>query len=95
MSGDLPSDRPGDHPGALPTEASAAPSMTDLRAALAELDPAYRELYALHAFDLLTDEQIAERLSIQQVIVGPLLGRARKKLHEVLRRKRSALEGWS
>ena len=73
---------------------SPEPSMTDLRAALAELDPAYRELYSLHAFERLSDEEIAERLSIQQVIVGPLLGRARKKLREVLVR-RSGLEGWS
>jgi RNA polymerase sigma factor (sigma-70 family) len=63
---------------------SSEPTMHDLRAALAELDPAYRELYSLHAFDRLSDEQIAERLSIQPVIVGPLVGRARRKLREVL-----------
>jgi RNA polymerase sigma factor (sigma-70 family) len=73
---------------------SREPSMNDLRAALAELDPAYRELYSLHAFDRLSDEQIAERLSIQQVIVGPLVGRARKKLREVLVR-RSGMEAAS
>jgi len=60
------------------------PSTNDLRAALAEIDPAYSELYALHAFEHLSEEQIAERLSIQQEIVGPLIGRARKKLREVL-----------
>lgn len=70
---------------------SPEPSMNDLRAALAELDPAYRELYSLHAFDRLSDEQIAERLSIQQVIVGPLVGRARRKLRELLV-KRSGME---
>ena len=63
---------------------SVEPSSNDLRAALAELDPAYRELYALHALERLSDDQIAERISIQQVIVGPLLGRARTKLREVL-----------
>ena len=63
---------------------SCEPSMTDLRAALAELDPAYSELYALRAFEQLSDEEIAERLSIHQEIVGPLLGRAGKKLREVL-----------
>jgi RNA polymerase sigma factor (sigma-70 family) len=73
---------------------SREPSMNDLRAALAELDPAYRELYSLHAFDRLSDEQIAERLSIQQVIIGPLVGRARKKLREVLV-KRSGMEAAS
>jgi RNA polymerase sigma factor (sigma-70 family) len=63
---------------------SLEPSTNDLCAALAELDPAYRELYSMHAFEQLSDEQIAERLSIQPVIVGPLVGRARKKLREVL-----------
>jgi RNA polymerase sigma factor (sigma-70 family) len=63
---------------------SLEPSTSDLREALAELDPAYRELYSLHAFEHLSDEQIAERLSIQPVIVGPLLGRARRKLREAL-----------
>ena len=63
------------------------PSTTDLRAALAEIDPTYSELYELHAFENLSDEQIAERLSIQQVIVGPLIGRARRKLREALTRR--------
>lgn len=63
---------------------SFEPSTSDLREALAALDPAYRELYSLHAFERLSDEQIAERLSIQPVIVGPLLGRARRKLREAL-----------
>jgi RNA polymerase sigma factor (sigma-70 family) len=63
---------------------SFEPSTNDLWAALAELDPTYRELYAMSELDRLSDEQIAERLSIQQVIVGPLLGRARRKLREVL-----------
>jgi RNA polymerase sigma factor (sigma-70 family) len=66
---------------------SFEPSMHDLRAALEELDPAYAELYSLRAFERLTDEQIAERLSIQQVIVAPLIGRARRKLREVLMRR--------
>jgi RNA polymerase sigma factor (sigma-70 family) len=63
---------------------SFEPSTNDLRAALAEIDPTYSQLYALHAFERLSDEEIAERLSIQQVIVGPLLGRARRKLREAL-----------
>jgi DNA-directed RNA polymerase specialized sigma24 family protein len=63
---------------------SFEPSTNDLRAALAELDPAYSKLYALHAFEHLSDEQIAERLSIHQVIVAPLLGRVRRKLREAL-----------
>jgi len=71
---------------------SLAPSTNGLRAALAELDPAYGELHALRAFEQLSDEQIAERLSIQQELAGPLLGRARRTLREALGR-RSALEG--
>jgi DNA-directed RNA polymerase specialized sigma24 family protein len=66
---------------------SFEPSTNDLREALAEIDLAYCELYSLRAFEQLSDEQIAERLSIQQVIVGPLLGRARKKLREALARR--------
>jgi DNA-directed RNA polymerase specialized sigma24 family protein len=66
---------------------SFEPSTHDLRDALDELDPAYAELYSLHAFERLTDEQIAERLSIHQVIVAPLIGRASRKLREVLMRR--------
>lgn len=66
---------------------SLPPSTNDLWAALAELDPAYSELYAMHAFEHLSDEQIAERLAIQPVIVGPLVGRARRKLREVLAKR--------
>ena len=63
------------------------PSTTDLRAALAELDPAYAELYTMHALDRLSDEEIAERLSIHQEIVAPLVGRARRKLRDVLTKR--------
>ena len=63
------------------------PCTNDLCAALAELDPTYRDLYAMHAFERLSNEQIAERLSLQQVIVGPLIGRARRKLREALTRR--------
>ena len=70
-------------------EPSREPSTSDLRSALAELDPTYRELYALHVFERLSDAQIAERLSIQQVIVAPLIGRACRKLHEALAQPRS------
>jgi DNA-directed RNA polymerase specialized sigma24 family protein len=69
---------------------SCEPTTSDLRAALAELDPAYRELYALRAFERLSDEEIAERLSLQQVIVGPLVGRAHRKLCEILARRQGS-----
>jgi RNA polymerase sigma-70 factor (ECF subfamily) len=58
-----------------------------IREALAELDPAYSEVYTLHTFERWTYEQIAERLSIQRVTVGTRLNRARKKLREVLVRR--------
>jgi DNA-directed RNA polymerase specialized sigma24 family protein len=61
---------------------SFEPRTSHLRAALAELEPAYRELSSLHAFGHLSDEQIAERRSIRPVIVAPLLGRARRKPRE-------------
>ena len=66
---------------------SATLAIGEERAALAELDPAYRELYTLHAVERLTAAQIAERLSLQPLIVGPLLGRMRKKLREALERR--------
>ena len=71
---------------------SFEPGTNGLRAALAELDPAYGELHALRAFEQLSDDQIAERLSIQQELAGPLLGRARRTLREALG-KRPVLGG--
>lgn len=62
-------------------------TVDDIRAALVELDPAYREVYELHTFEGWSYEQIAERLSIQRVTVGTRLNRARKKLREVLVRR--------
>jgi RNA polymerase sigma-70 factor (ECF subfamily) len=62
-------------------------TVDDIRAALAELDPAYREVYELHTFERWSYEQIAERLAIQRVTVGTRLNRARKKLREVLVRR--------
>lgn len=59
-------------------------TVDDIRAALAELEPSYREVYELHTFERWSYEQIAERLSIQRVTVGTRLNRARKKLREIL-----------
>ena len=66
---------------------SSVVTVEDVRAALAELDPTYREVYELHTFERWSYEQIAERLSIQRVTVGTRLNRARKKLREVLVRR--------
>ena len=59
-------------------------TVDDVREALAEIEPAYSEVYVLHTFEHRSYEQIAERLSIQRVTVGTRLNRARKKLREVL-----------
>jgi RNA polymerase sigma-70 factor (ECF subfamily) len=59
-------------------------TIDDIRAALAALEPVYREVYQLHTFEDRTYEQIAEQLGIQRVTVGTRLNRARKKLREVL-----------
>jgi RNA polymerase sigma-70 factor (ECF subfamily) len=59
-------------------------TVEDIRRALAELDPVYREVYVLHTFEHCSYGQIAQRLSIQRVTVGTRLNRARKKLREVL-----------
>jgi RNA polymerase sigma-70 factor (ECF subfamily) len=62
-------------------------TVDDIRAALTELDPSYREVYELHTFQRWSYEQLAERLAIQRVTVGTRLNRARKKLREVLVRR--------
>jgi RNA polymerase sigma-70 factor (ECF subfamily) len=62
-------------------------TVDDIRAALAELEPAYREVYELHTFQRWPYEKIAEQLAIQRVTVGTRLNRARKKLREVLVRR--------
>jgi RNA polymerase sigma-70 factor (ECF subfamily) len=62
-------------------------TVDDIRAALAEIEPAYREVYELHTFQRWSYEKIAERLSLQRVTVGTRLNRARKKLREVLVRR--------
>jgi RNA polymerase sigma-70 factor (ECF subfamily) len=70
-----------------PEPAWSLVTVDDVRAALAELEPAYREVYELYTFEHWTYEKIAERLSIQRVTVGTRLNRARKKLREVLVRR--------
>jgi RNA polymerase sigma-70 factor, ECF subfamily len=62
-------------------------TVDDIRAALAELEPAYRQVYELHTFERWSYEKIAGHLAIQRVTVGTRLHRARKKLREVLARR--------
>ncbi len=59
-------------------------TVDDVRAALAKIEPAYREVYELHTFQGWSYEKIAERFGIQRVTVGTRLNRARKKLREIL-----------
>jgi RNA polymerase sigma-70 factor, ECF subfamily len=67
-----------------PEPAWARISIADIKAALDDIDPVYREVYKLHTFDHWSYEQIADHLSIQRITVGTRLNRARKKLREVL-----------
>lgn len=59
-------------------------TVQDIRDALEVIEQPYRDVFALHTFEHLSYEQIAERLSIQRITVGTRLNRARKKLREVL-----------
>jgi RNA polymerase sigma-70 factor, ECF subfamily len=80
-----------DEPGApepdTPEPAWSRITVQDVHEALDQIEPMYREVYKLHAFDHLTYEQIAERLSIGRITVGTRLTRARKHLREVLVRR--------
>lgn len=55
------------------------------RAAVDRLPERYREVYRLRAFEHLSYKQIAERMDININTVGSKLGRARKKLLEILK----------
>lgn len=59
-------------------------ALADVRAAVAELEPAYREVFVLHELEHWSYERVAARLSIQRVTVGTRLTRARRKLRGLL-----------
>jgi RNA polymerase sigma-70 factor, ECF subfamily len=59
-------------------------TIEDIRQSLAQIEPVYREVYVLRAFEDLSYEEIARRLSIERITVGTRLSRARKRLREVL-----------
>ena len=61
--------------------------VADVRAALDELDPTYSEVFALHAFEDWSYEELAQRLAIPRLTVGTRLTRARRKLRAVLVRR--------
>jgi RNA polymerase sigma-70 factor (ECF subfamily) len=71
-------------PPADPEPAWSRVTVEDIRAALAELEPAFRDVYTLHTFDQLPYDAIARRLRIERTTVGTRLHRARKKLRELL-----------
>ena len=79
-----------DHGDILPLEAHPPEppwsqiTVEDIRDALDELDPTFRDVYVSYTFDHRSYEQIAEQLSIQRVTVGTRLTRARKKLRDIL-----------
>jgi len=76
-----------DDPPEAPAPAWANLTLADIHGALDEIEPVYREVYSLRMFELLSYEQIAERLSIERITVGTRLSRARKRLREVLVRR--------
>jgi RNA polymerase sigma-70 factor (ECF subfamily) len=59
-------------------------TMTDVYAALETISATYREVYALHTFEGLSYDAIAERLKINRITVGTRLTRARQELRKVL-----------
>jgi RNA polymerase sigma-70 factor (ECF subfamily) len=79
-----------EHGDVLPLEAQPPEpawsriTVEDIRVALDEIDPAFRDVYVSYTFDRRSYEQIADQLSIQRVTVGTRLTRARKKLRDIL-----------
>ena len=59
-------------------------TLDDVRNALEQVPPVYRDVYAMHTFEQLSHEQIAQRLSIPRLTVATRLHRARRRLREVL-----------
>lgn len=60
-------------------------SPAQLEAALAQLDPRFREVYELHCLSGASYEEIARQLNIPRNTVGTRLARARRKVRELLR----------
>ena len=86
-----------DHGHVVPLEPDAdEPAWTgittaDVRAALEQIGPVYRDVYRMHTFEHLSYKQIAEQLQIEPFTVGTRLCRARKRLRDLLD-KRFGLE---
>jgi RNA polymerase sigma-70 factor (ECF subfamily) len=74
-----------DHDDVVPAWANL--SQDEVRAALAELEPAFREPYQLHALEHLSYQEVARRLRIPVATVGTRLSRARQRLRALLQAK--------
>jgi RNA polymerase sigma-70 factor (ECF subfamily) len=59
-------------------------TLDDVRAALAQIEPTFARVYAMHAFDHRSYEEIAGELAIERTTVGTRLNRARVKLRRIL-----------
>lgn len=59
-------------------------TIEDIREALDQIEQVYRDVYVLHAFERLSYDDIARKLSITRITVGTRLSRARKQLREIL-----------
>ncbi len=59
-------------------------TLDDVRAALGQIEPTFARVYAMHAFEHRSYEQIASELAIERATVGTRLNRARVKLRRIL-----------
>jgi RNA polymerase sigma-70 factor, ECF subfamily len=67
-----------------PEPAWSQVTIDDVNAALADIDPQFREVYVMHTFEQRSYEEIAARLKISRVTVGTRLTRTRKLLRKLL-----------
>lgn len=72
---------------APPPPAWTRVSIDEVRAALEELDPEFREVYRMHAIEGLGYAEIAARLNTPVSTVGTRIMRARRKLKAILSAK--------
>lgn len=70
-----------------PLPAWASLDLDDVRAALAELPPAFRDVFVLHALEHKSYDELAARFAIPRVTVGTRLTRARKRLRAALQKR--------
>jgi len=74
---------------AQPPDAGGEPgwadlSLDDVRAALDQLEPRFRDVYVLHTFERRSYREIADHFAMRSVTVGTRLNRARRMLREIL-----------